>query len=185
MKQFLFGFSFLLLSVSAITLQAQTAVSNDFRFFSQANLNYVFGINESTLNQKTNALLIKLVVGLANSRTGFGIGLENGSYRPSGGSGSSFETLNFSGNVHFLAKPITTDEVNYFVKGAAGYAPRLFRTYNKGFNYEIATGVLLTSKKKSKYFLQAIYHYQEFDSFLITGRKPKIKGVGLGVGTWF
>lgn len=185
MKQFLLGFIFLLFSSPALTAQDKASIDNKFRRFSRINLNYIFGINESTLNQKTNSLHAKLVIGTANSKTGFGIGIENASYRASGGSGSSFEVLSFSGNVHFLIKPIQTDELNYFVKGAAGYAPRIFRGYNKGLNYEAASGVLLTTKRKSKYFLQAIYQYQQFDGFLINGGKPKIKGVGLGVGIWF
>ncbi len=185
MKQFLFAFAFLFLSVTVLKAQDKSSVNKKFELFSQASLNYGFGINESTLDQKTNSLHVKLVIGLANPKTGFGIGLENVTYRPSGSSGSRFETFNFSGNVHFLTKPITTDQLNYFVNGAVGYAPRIFRGYNKGFNYETGVGIMMTTKRKSKYFLQALYHYQEFDGFSLGGVKPKIKTVGLGIGTWF
>ena len=185
MKQFLAVFAFL--SFCFFNTQAQKLPSSNkkFNLFSQANVNYLFGINESSLDQKTNSLHVKLVIGLANPKTGFGIGLENATFRPAGSSGSRFETLNFTGNIHFLAKPISTDELNYFVKGAVGYAPRIFRGYNKGFNYEAATGLMFTTKRKSKYFFQALYQYQEFDGFLVSGGKPKLKSVGLGLGTWF
>ncbi|WP_154647881.1 hypothetical protein [Pedobacter arcticus] len=185
MKQFLAAFAFLFLCFFVAKAQHQASSNKKFNLFSQANVNYVFGINESSLDQKTNSLHVKLVIGVANPKTGFGIGLENATFRPAGSAGSRFETLNFTGNVHFLAKPITTDELNYFAKGAVGYAPRIFRGYSKGFNYEVATGIMLTTKRKSKYFLQALYQYQEFDGFLVSGGKPKLKSVGFGVGTWF
>ena len=185
MKQISVTFTLLFLCFFVAKAQTKISANKHFKMFSQANVNYLFGINESSLDQKTNSLHVKLVIGLANPKTGFGIGLENATFRPAGSSGSRFETLNFTGNVHYFVKPITNDDLNYFVKGAAGYAPRIFRNYNKGFNYEAATGVLLTTKRKSKYFLQALYQYQEFDGFSLAGAKPKLKSVGLGIGTWF
>ncbi len=179
--------SFLVLFITTnIFAQSIKPANNKFQTFTRTSISYVFGINETSLQEKTNSLHVKLVIGLSNPKVGFGIGLENASFRAAGGNkGASFEALSFNGNAHFLAKPIYTDELNYFIKGAAGYAPKIFSGYNKGFNYEAATGVLLTTKRKSKYFLQAIYHYQEIDGFVIAAGKPKIKALGLGIGAWF
>ncbi|MBC7653585.1 MAG: hypothetical protein H7098_03815, partial [Oligoflexus sp.] len=115
----------------------------------------------------------------------FGIGLENATFRnPNSSSGASFNTLSFSGNLHQLVKPIQDEDLNFFVKGGAGYAVRIFRGYNKGLNYELSTGVIFTTKRKSKIFLQAIYNYQQIDGFLLTTINPKIQSFGLGIGTW-
>src|SRR5690606_17972896 len=124
-------------------------------------------------------------MGTANSITGCEIGSENASYTTATGSGLRSETTNFSANVHVLANPISTEELNFFLKAAAGYAPRIFRSYKKGANYEIAPGILLTTKRKAKYFLQAMYQYQEIEEFFFGKGRPKIKAVGLGIGTWF
>lgn len=184
MKQVLTALIFLLFTSTVAEAQQSGLPDNKFRTFSRAELSYLFGLNDAVLNQKTNSLHVKLVIGKANSRTGLGIGLENASYRSADGYGASFETLNFSANAHLLAKPIQTEELNYFIKGAAGYAPKLFSGYNKGFNYEVASGVVFTTKRKTRYFLQAIYHYQVIDGFNFAAGTPKIKGIGLGAGTW-
>lgn len=165
--------------------QKPSSASNKFRTFSRPEVNYVFGINDDFNDQKINSLHVKLVIGLANAITGFGLGLENATYKAASGSGASFQTLNFSGNAHILAKPIVSDELNYFVKIAVGYAPKILREYNKGFNYQVCPGVLFTTKKGGKFFVQAVYNYQEVAGFGLSNEKPQIKGVGLGIGTWF
>ncbi len=185
MKKILFGFVFLLISVSALNAQEKKQKLNEFKMFSRAEVSYLFGINDAGINEKINSLHIKLVIGTANPFVGFGVGLENASYKAADGNGANFQMLNLSANAHVLAKPISTDELNFFLKGAVGYAPRVFREYNKGFNYEIGPGILLTTKKKSKYFLQAMYQFQEIAGFTINNSHPKIKAVGLGIGTWF
>lgn len=165
--------------------QKKTSVDNKFTMFSRAEINYLLGINDAYNMQKINSFHVKLVIGTANKFTGFGLGLENASYRAAGGKGIRFTTLNLSANAHLLAKSIQTDELNYFIKGAVGYAPKIFREYNKGFNYEVSPGVLLTTKRKSKYFLQAMYQFQEIAGFSNNNSHTKIKAVGLGLGTWF
>lgn len=185
MKQILFALALLISTVSALKAQEQKPIKDKFRPFTRAEVSYLFGINDTYNNQKINSLHIKITIGSQNSRVGFGIGLENASYRAANGNGTSFETLNFSGNAHVLAKPIDTDEINFFIKGAAGYAPRIFREYNKGFNYEVAPGILFTTKKKSKYFLQAMYQFQEIANVSLASGRPQIKGIGIGVGGWF
>jgi hypothetical protein len=184
MKRVLFSVIFLI-SVFAKAHGQQDLPKNKFKLFSRAEISYLFGINDVYDAQKVNSLHVKFVIGSANQITGFGIGLENSSYRAANGDGLSFETLNFSANAHILAKPVTTTEINYFIKAAAGYAPRIFRNYSRGFNYEVSPGILFTTKRKSKYFLQAIYQYQEIENFFLADGQPKIKAIGLGIGTWF
>ena len=161
---------------------AQEKQSNRFRTSSQTSISYVFALNEHALGGPTNALQVKLMLGKANERVGFGIGIENTNYR---GTGSNFDVLGFSANAHLLAKAISTDETNFFIKGAIGYAPRIFRTYNKGFFADAAGGLIFTTKRKSKYFVQAIYRHQQVEGFMTGNVKPEIHGLGAGVGTWF
>lgn len=185
MKRVLSTLVFLCFGLVTTFAQQPSSASNKFRTFSRPEASYVFGINNSFNNQKINSLHIKLVIGVANAITGLGIGVENTSFNATGNGGSNFQTLNFSGNAHILAKPISTKELNYFIKAAAGYAPKIFGAYNKGFNYQVTPGVLLTTKKGAKYFLQAVYNYQELAGLNVSGEKPNVKGVGLGIGTWF
>jgi hypothetical protein len=176
---------FLLITTLSFAQQKNAEAPKKFKFFNRTGLSYTFGLNETFPNQKINALHIKTVVGLAMPLVGFGIGLENGSFKSSTGSGANFNTLAFTGNLHVLAKPIETKELNYFVKGAAGYAVSISRYYDKGLTYEGAVGGILTTKKGGRYFLQAIYNYQSFDNFSNASGKIYVQSVGLGVGTWF
>nr|WP_294894561.1 hypothetical protein [uncultured Pedobacter sp.] len=185
MKQIISCLALLILSFTQIQAQENPIENNKFKGFTRAEVSYLFGIKDAFNRQNINSLHIKLVAGTANQYTGFGVGFENASYKQAGGSGLSFQTINFSGNVHLLAKPISTDEVNFFLKAAAGYAPRIFRTYNKGANYEFGPGILFTTKRKAKYFLQAMYQFQDIENFYSSNGRLKIKGIGLGVGTWF
>jgi hypothetical protein len=157
--------------------------TSTFNVFNRTSISYGLGINQSFNNNTINALLLKTVVGIALPQAGFGIGIENGTYN--GSENVRFNTLAFTGNLHLLAKPLSYNGINYFAKGGAGYAARVFNEYNKGFTYEGATGIILTNKKGGKYFLQAIYHHQEINGFALSaGNKLKIETLGLGIGVW-
>ncbi len=182
-----FSILFFLLLVSKLNFaQEDTKSKIKPRLFNTSSISYTFGLNETFVGNKINALHIKTVVGLALPKVGFGIGLENGSFRSSTGSGgSNFNTLAFSGNLHLLAKPIETDELNFFIKGGLGYAVGIARSYDRGLTYEGAVGGILTTKKGSRYFLQGLYNYQSFDNFSLAAGKIYVQSVGLGIGTWF
>lgn len=186
MKSF-FAFSLLFLFGTTLTFaQEASAKKTNFRVFNRSSLSYTFGLNETFPNDKTNALHVKTVIGFALPQVGFGIGLETGNYKSANSSnGFNFNTIAFSGNLHVLAKPIADEGINFFVKGGAGYAVKIFNGYNKGFTYEGATGFMITTKKRSRYFLEGIYHYQEIDDFQLQNGKLKVKSVGIGIGTWF
>jgi hypothetical protein len=159
--------------------------SKNFRFFNRTELFYSFGLNDTYPGDKINALHIKTILGTANEKIGFGFGVENSSFRSANGfNGSSFNTIAFSGNVHYLVKPISDDGINFFVKGSLGYAPRIFYGYDRGLNMEAATGLMITNKRKRKYFLEGLYNYQQFDQFN-SNNKPEVKSIGLGIGSWF
>lgn len=180
------SFITLILLISSVSFaQEAPKAEKKFSFFNRTGLSYTFGMNETFPNNKVNALHIKTVVGLSTPYTGFGIGLENGSYRTTDGSGSAFSTFVLSGNLHATLKPISTDELNFFVKGAAGYAVALSRNNDRGFTYEGAFGGILTTRKARKYFIQALYNYQTFDNFSSSAGKVYVRSIGLGVGTWF
>lgn len=173
-------------TTTASFAQSLTKTKSDFKLFNRSSIGYSFGLNETFANKKVNAFQIKTVVGLTLPHVGFGIGLETVTYSSVGaGVNSRFNTLGFTGNLHLMAKPYTDESLNYFIKGGAGYAPRIFNSYDKGFTYEAATGVIITTKKSNKYFIETKYHYQEFDRFNINTGKLEVKSFGLGVGTWF
>ncbi|TKB96699.1 hypothetical protein [Pedobacter cryophilus] len=178
---------YLLIACSLISYaQENQKTPTKLRFFNRTELSYTFGINEPFLGDKPNALHVKSVFGFTLPKVGFGLGLENASFKSTNtNGGANFNTIAFTGNIHFLAKPIEEDGINFFIKGGAGYAPRIFRGYDKGFTYEAATGLIITTKKGSRYFLQGIYHYQEVNDFILSNGKLQIKSVGAGVGTWF
>ena len=178
---------YLIIACSLISYaQENQKTATKFKFFNRTELIYTFGINETFTGDKPNALHVKSVFGFTLPQIGFGLGLENASYKSSNtNGGANFNTIALSGNIHFLAKAIEEGGVNFFIKGGAGYAPRIFRGYDKGFTYEAATGLILTTKKGSRYFFQGIYHYQEVTDFIISNDKLRIKSVGAGVGTWF
>lgn len=184
MKQIISCLAFLILSFTQIQAQENPVENNKFKGFTRAEASYLFGITDAYNKRNINSLHIKLVIGTANQFTGFGIGLENATYREAGGSGLTFQTFNLSGNAHVLAKPISTDDLNFFLKAAAGYAPRIFRSYSKGPNYEIAPGILFTTKKKAKIYVQGMYQFQKIESFSFTTGSPKFTAIGLGIGTW-
>ncbi|MEO5911100.1 MAG: hypothetical protein ABIP95_09450 [Pelobium sp.] len=186
MKTFL-AFIFLSLIGATLTFAQQTSTAkSSFSLFNRTSLSYTFGLNETFNNDKTNALHVKTVIGFAQPKVGFGLGLETGNFRSANSSnGFNFNTIAFSGNLHVLAKPITDEGINFFAKGGVGYAVKIFNGYNKGFTYEAATGLILTIKKRSRYFLEGIYHYQEIDDFQVNNGKLKVKSIGIGIGTWF
>ncbi len=160
--------------------------NHNLRFFNRSEVSYTFGLNETFPNNKTNALHVKTVLGFALPKVGFGVGLESGSFKStSNSSGISFNTLALSGNLHLLAKPITDTGLNLFLKGGLGYAVKVFNGYDKGLTYEGAAGFMITTKNKSRYYMEGIYHYQEIDGFYLASGKPIVKSFGIGIGTWF
>lgn len=182
-------FTFLLIAFSSSIVLSQDKKTNTAkpRFFNRTELSYTFGLNETLNNEKTNALHVKTVLGFALPKVGLGFGLANSTFRSAqGSSGANFNTISFSANGHVLAKDIQDDGLNFFLKGAIGYAPKIFAGYNKGLTYEGGAGFLITNKKGSKYFLNGIYHHQNIDDFFLstTGR-IQVKSFGVGVGTWF
>jgi hypothetical protein len=183
----IFAFTFLFLGgYSFVMAQGLEKVTARPRFFNRSELSYTFGLNETFPGDKTNALHVKTIIGFALPKVGFGLGLESGSYKSANSyAGANFNTLAFSGNLHVLAKPITERGVNFFLKGGAGYAVKIFNGYNKGLTYEGAAGLMITTKSGSRYFLQGIYHYQEINDFNIQSTRPIIKSFGAGIGTWF
>ncbi len=186
MKSLFTSFLLVISSFTVVLAQADRKKPNHFKLFNQTSLSYTFGLNETFPGDKSNATHVKTVVGFASSQAGFGIGLETASFRSDNSSqGASFNTLAFTGNLHVLAKPITDDGINFFLKGGAGYAPKIFRSYDKGFTYEAATGAMITTKRGSRYFLQGIYHYQEINNFILSSGKISVKSIGVGIGTWF
>ncbi len=185
MKKILFSIFLSFSMLSNNFAQEKEKAKTDFKFFNWSALSYTFGLNDAVIGQKINSLHIKSVFGLGTPQTGFGIGLENATFKNSDSSnGANFNTLSISGNLHQLLKPINDDDLNFFIKGGAGYAIKIFDGNDKGLNYEASVGAIFTTKKKSKYFLQAIYNYQEIDGFILTTGKPKIISLGLGIGTW-
>ena len=183
MKKFICILFIMFNGAQVILVQAQKKEVKDFRFFNRSELFYSFGFEDTYPGDKTNALHIKTVLGVANQKIGFGFGIENGSYRTANGSyGASFNTLSFSGNMHYLVKPMVDEGTNYFIKGGLGYAVAIFNGYDKGLNTEAATGIILTNKRKRKYFLEGVYFTQQFDNYT---NKPKVKSIGLGIGSWF
>lgn len=185
MKKIFFSIFLSLLICFNVFAQEKEKIKTDFRFFNWSSLSYTFGLDGGALNEKLNSLHLKTVFGFATPQTGFGIGIENATFRnPNSSNGANFNTLSFNGNLHQLLKPIQDDDLNFFIKGAAGYAVKIFDGYDKGLNYEASIGAILTTKKKSKYFLQAIYNYQQIDGFILSTGKPKITSFGLGIGTW-
>lgn len=177
---------FISLSLSQAFSQPNQLKKARLNFFNRTSIGYTFGINETLNQKKANAFHIKTVLGYALPKVGFGLGLETTTFNTTGtGNNSRFNTLSFTGNLHFLAKPIYEESLNFFLKGAAGYSPRVFNTYNKGFTYEAATGVIITNKKKNRFFIETKYHSQQIDDILTSSGKLEIKSVGLGIGTWF
>lgn len=183
MKKFILFLFTLFIGTKIILAQAPKKEAKDFRFFNRSELFYSFGIEDTYPGDKTNALHIKTVLGVANQKIGFGFGIENGSYRTANGTyGASFNTLAFSGNMHYLLKPMVDDGTNFFIKGGIGYAVAIFNGYDKGLNIEASSGIIITNKRKRKYFLEGIYFSQQFDNY---NNKPKVKSIGLGIGSWF
>lgn len=179
----------LIITVSLHSIHAQETKKKNtkLRFFNRTELSYTFGLNEAINAEKINALHVKTVLGFALPKVGLGLGLSNSTYRSAqGNAGANFNTINFSANAHLLAKDIQDDGLNFFLKGAVGYAPKIFTAYNKGLTFEGAAGFLITTKKGSKYFLNGIYHHQNIDDFFLsTTGKLQIKSFGVGIGTWF
>lgn len=178
------------LSLSSFAALAQNnfksnANSSKLRFFNRSELSYSFGLKPTFNGQTTNAFHIKTVFGFAYPQYGFGIGIENGSYKSANGNGgANFNTIAFTGNFHVLAKPLQYDGANLFLKGGVGYAPRFFG-YAKGLTYDGGAGVLISTKKGSKYYLEALYDYQELSDYILNNSKLEIKTLGIGIGTWF
>lgn len=186
MKSFIASLLILSVFVSTTFAQSNESKKSDFKLFNRTSIGYTFGLNETLGNKKANALHLKTVMGYSLPQVGFGIGLETTTFNTSGsGNNSRFNTIAFTGNLYVLAKPITEESLNLFIKGALGYAPRVFSTYEKGLTYEGATGVIITSKKKNRYFIEAIYHHQQLSRIIVAKGKLEIKSLGFGIGTWF
>lgn len=184
----IFLLSFALITLCNVSIKAQEnkkSNAKSFTFFNRAEISYTFGLNETIPGDKINAFHIKTVLGFTLPKVGLGLGLENASFKTANrSSGANFNTIAFSANAHVLAKDIKDDGINFFLKGGIGYAPKIFRSYNKGLTYEGATGFIITTKKRSKYFLQGIYHHQNIDDFFLSTGKLQVQSFGVGVGTW-
>ena len=186
MKRILLALIIINYSFTNSFAQENKIKSSNFKLFNRTSIGYTFGLNDVFENKKANALHIKTVIGFALPKVGFGIGLETTTFNTVGsGNNSRFNTLAFTGNLHALAKPISDESLNFFVKGGVGYSPRVFNTYDKGLTYEGATGVIITSKKKNRYFFEAKYHYQALNTIATSTGNLEVKSIGLGVGTWF
>jgi hypothetical protein len=173
----------LIFSAVGAIAQTKKPASTKPVLFNRTEFSYTFGLENALPNTNIDALHLKTVVGFTLPHIGFGIGLENGSFR--GENNARFNTLAFSGNLHLLAKPNYYEGTNYFLKGAIGYGLGVFNNYDKGVNYEAATGIIITTKKRKRYFIQTIYHQQNIDDFLLVNEQLKIKTLGVGLGTWF
>jgi hypothetical protein len=186
MKHFLISLTFFIVAITSVTAQeTKKKDSKAFKFFNRAEISYTFGLNETLPNEKINAFHIKTVLGFTLPKVGLGFGLENATFRSAnGGSGANFNTIAFSANAHVLAKDIKDEGINFFLKGGIGYAPKIFRNFNKGLTYEGAAGLIITNKRGSKYFLQGIYHHQNIDDFFLSTGKFEVKSFGVGIGTW-
>ncbi|MDA9555078.1 hypothetical protein N9R54_02470 [Pelobium sp.] len=186
MKQLIFTAYLLFGFTLSLFAQIGTKSPSSLKFFNRTELSYNFGLNETFPGDKTNSFRIKTILGYALPQVGLGLGLENSNFKSSISSGgSNFNTFAFSLNLHLLAKKFQSDGVNFFVKGSGGYAVRFLTGYNKGLNYEGGAGILVTTKKGSKYYFNGVYNYQEIDDFILASGKLNIKSVGLGIGTWF
>jgi hypothetical protein len=185
MKHILYLALFVFISHDFALAQIGKKGSKKPQFFNRTELYYTFGINETYPGQQSNSMHIKTVLGFSTPKIGFGFGIENGSYRAANGTyGASFNTIAFSGNMHYLAKPVIDDGTNFFIKGGLGYAVAIFNGYDKGLNIDAATGIILTNKRKRKYFLEGVYSSQEFDNYHNT-HKIKVNSIGFGIGSWF
>jgi hypothetical protein len=188
MKYFLSAFCLFFLIVSnANVLNAQTfKAANKFKFFNRTELNYGFGINQTFANERLNAFQIKTVFGKQNDRLGAGLGISTGTYKSTrSGGGGQFSTIAFSANFHYLIHDFYESRNNIFIKAGIGYAPKIFRGYDKGLNYDAALGYLIHTKKGGKYFVNVIYHHQDFENFIGIANTIKTNTIGLGIGTWF
>lgn len=188
MKYFFCAFCLFFFIVSNVSvLKAQTFKSaNKFKFFNRTELNYGFGINETFANEKLNAFQIKTVFGKQNDHVGAGLGISSGNYKSTrSGGGGQFSTIAFSANFHYLIYDFYENRDNVFLKASVGYAPKIFRGYDKGLTYDAAIGYLIHTKKGGKYFVNIVYHYQEFENFIGFANTINSNTIGLGIGTWF
>ena len=169
-------------------LEAQEVAgsSKKFKLFNRTEVNYSFGINEPFPNERLNVFKIKTTIGKQNEHFGAGIGLSTASYRSTkSGGGSNFNTISFTGNIHYLLYKFSDDRDNIFVKAGAGYSPRFFNSYDRGFIYDVAAGYVIKTRKGARYFISALYQRQEFDKFKLQVGNVEVKSLGLGIGTWF
>jgi len=181
---------FLLLILFFVTneLKAQEVdrSRSKFKLFNRTEVNYSFGINEPFPNERINVFKIKTTIGKQNEHIGAGIGLSTASYRSTkSGGGSNFNTISFTGNFHYLIYKFSDDRNNIFLKAGAGYSPRFFNSYDRGFIYDVAAGYVIKTRKGARYFISALYQRQEFDKFKLQDGNVEVKSVGLGLGTWF
>lgn len=180
----IFLLSFLFLSTSTYA-QGGFKETKEFRFFNRTELSYTFGLNESFLNDKFNSFQIKTVFGKQNERIGAGIGIATGNFRNSSGNGGNFNSISFTGNVHYVFNNFSEPNNNIFIKGGIGYSPRIFAGNVKGLTYDGALGYIIRTKKGARYFVEAIYHHQDFEDFSTLNNTVKVESVGIGIGTWF
>ncbi len=154
--------------------------------FNKLEIGYYFGLEESLNNQKYNHVNLKTIIGLKSDRLAFGIGVANDSYNSGGTTQNTLNTLGFSGNLHYIFSDLSEEGNKVFIKSGAGYAPRIFRTYSKGFTYNAGVGYIITTRRQRKYFAQVSYNVQNIENFsTITSNAFQIKSVGLNIGTWF
>lgn len=159
---------------------------NKFKLFNRTELNYSFGLNEPFPNERINVFKIKTTIGKQNEHVGAGIGLSTASYRSTkSGGGSNFNTISFTGNIHYLLYKFSDERDNIFIKAGAGYSPRFFNSYDRGFIYDVAAGYVIRTRRGARYFISALYQRQEFDKFKLQDGNVEVKSLGLDIGTWF
>lgn len=153
--------------------------------FSRIQLNYGLGINEFLNHQKLNPFQIKMTFGKQSERFGVGLGIATANFRNRDANGGiNLNTVAFSLNTHYTFADFSDKDNKFFIRAGAGYAPRIFRDYAKGFLYDGSFGYVITNKKGAKYFVEAQYQMHHFGDF--TGWTDKeVESVGLGIGVWF
>lgn len=178
-------FAVLLCAQQALFAQSFKAPQK-FRSFTKMQLNYGLGINDVVNNQKVNPFQIKFMFGKQNEFFGAALGIATGNYKNNGSNGGlNMNTLAFSANGHYLLRSVEDYGSAPFLKAGIGYAPKIFREYAKGLNYDAGAGYVFTNKKGGKYFAELQYHTQRFENFYYQGNNLKAESIGLGVGLWF
>ena len=158
-----------------------------FSGFGKIQVNYALGINEVFNEQKVNPFQIKLIFGKQNDFVGVGIGVATVNYKSLGSDIKlNLNTTSFSLNGHYNLKRFSENINTPFVRASLGYAPKIFRDYAKGLNYDAAIGFIVSNKKGGRYFVEAQYQVQQFEGFMYqTNNRTIAEAIGAGLGFWF